>query len=244
MDQQRQMWTQWLESIPADQQAVLAEILAPRTKPTNGQSQTPIEVVEQKQVRVTRTPTADLYITDPPPYVDILKLHDVYKALGWKSNVIVKGPKGDGKTLSVITFAAVTQTPIVIQECSEDTKNYNLMGSQSLIGDETVFVLGSIPTAIDVANEVGRCILLFEELNALTPQVQKQLNAVTDFRKMVSMPHIGKTYTLRKDAHIWVVGTMNPSVYGGTYDLNEDLKSRFEERSTSPTPAPSTRSRC
>jgi len=43
------------------------------------------------------------------------------------------------------------------------------------------------------------------------------------------MPFLGKTYKFRDGAFLWVVGMMNPSVYGGTYDLNEDLKSRFEE---------------
>lgn len=105
----------------------------------------------------------------------------------------------------------------------------DLMGSQTLFGDETIFTLGAIPAAIETANEYGRCILLFEELSALTPQVQKMLNAVTDFRKQCSMPFLGKTYKLLPDRYLWVVGTLNPSVYGGTYDLNEDLKSRFEE---------------
>jgi MoxR-like ATPase len=63
----------------------------------------------------------------------------------------------------------------------------------------------------------------------LTPQVQKQLNAIADFRKSVSLPHIGKTYRLKPGAKLWLLGSMNPAVYGGTYDLNEDLKSRFEE---------------
>jgi MoxR-like ATPase len=229
MDQIRQQWTTWLETIPLEQRTVLADILKTSTSNGHAAAYDPNQTPPQHQVTVTRSPTQDLYVTEPPVYVDTLRLHDVYKRIAFDSNLLLKGPKGDGKTLSIISFAAETRVPIVIQECSEDTKSYNLMGSQSLIGTETIYVLGSIPTAIDVANEVGNCILLFEELNALTPQVQKQLNAVTDFRKMVSMPHIGKTYRLRKDAYIWVVGTMNPSVYGGTYDLNEDLKSRFEE---------------
>jgi MoxR-like ATPase len=235
MDQTKTQWVEWLKNIPEEQRAVLANILladltAP-TKGTNGKSQHKLEEIEkqEKQVRVTRTPTKDLRIENPPMYVDTLSLHEIYKRLAFEANLLIKGPKGDGKSLSVIHFANSIDCPLVVQECSEDTKKYELMGSQFLIGDETVYVLGSLPTAIDVANEVGQCILLFEELNALTPQVQKQLNAIGDFRKMVSLPHIGKTYRLREGAKLWLAATMNPSVYSGTYDLNEDLKSRFEE---------------
>ncbi len=221
-------WGTWLQGIPPEQQEVLRGLLNQRAPGhSNGHGKLPEGV--KADIKVTRLATEDAYITEPPPYVDIFKLHEFYQRVAFEQNLLLKGPKGDGKTLSVLAYAAMHKLPIVVQECSEDTKKHDLQGSQSLIGDETIYVLGAIPAAIDIANEVGWCILLFEELNALTPQVQKQLNAVTDFRKMSSLPHIGKTYTLRKDAYIWVVGTMNPSVYGGTYDLNEDLKSRFVE---------------
>ena len=233
MDQAIEQWKTWLASIPPDQQAALALALELELEPPPPSGAAiPRELLSgtySSDLRVTRTPTKDLYVTDCPKYVDSMGLHAIYRHLSNFSHLILKGPKGDGKTLSVLAYAAATQTPIVIQECSEDTKSYQLMGSNALLGDETVYVLGALPTAIDVANEVGRCILLFEELNALPPGVQKQLNAITDFRQMVSMPHIGKTYKVNPGNKIWVVGTMNPSVYGGTYDLNEDLKSRFEE---------------
>lgn len=209
-----QQWTQWLSQVPPEEQETLLRLL-------------------QKQgshpVKITRTPSEDLLVTSAPPYLDVFHLHDVFNKLAFTSNILLKGPKGDGKTLSVITFAAARTIPLIIQECSEDTKKMDLMGSQTLIGDETIFTLGCIPAAIDTANECGYAILLLEELSALTPTTQKQLNAVTDFRKQCSMPFLGKTYKLREGAKLWVVGTMNPSVYGGTYDLNEDLKSRFEE---------------
>ncbi len=223
-----QTWADWLEkNIPPDQQAALQ--LALELKNQTNKEMLSNVFDEKKHIRVTRAQTKAPYITEPLTYVDSLRLHEVYKHIAYISHLLLKGPKGGGKTLSIFSYAAATQTPIVVQECSEDTKSYQLMGSNSLMGDETVYVLGSLPTAIDVANEVGRCILLFEEINALPPGVQKQLNAITDFRQMVSMPHIGRTYKVKPGCQLWVVGTMNPSVYGGTYDLNEDLKSRFEE---------------
>lgn len=221
-----QHWQAWLTGIPADEQRNLFNVLKNKHEPKNGSYQ---GAQDSNDVLVTRTPAEDLLVMDPPPYVDIFRLHEHYEKTSFETNLLLKGPKGDGKSLSIYAYAAKKGVPLVVQECSEGTKETHLMGSQTLLGDRTVFVLGSIPTAIDVANESGACILLFEELNALTPQVQKMLNAIGDFRKACSMPAIKKTFSLEKGKKIWLVGTMNPSVYGGTYDLNEDLKSRFDE---------------
>lgn len=241
----KQQWEEWLKGIPGDQKFELFDVLKREViaeleydKQTAMSDEVASQIDKQIQaltgrqesnVKITRTPLKDLLVEDAPAYLDVFHLHDIYRSLAFRSNILLKGPKGDGKTLSVITYAHATKTPIIIQECSEDTKKMDLMGSQTLLGDETIFTLGCIPAAIDAANEYGRAILLLEELSALTPQVQKQLNAVTDFRRQCSMPFLGKTYKLEADKYLWVVGTMNPSVYGGTYDLNEDLKSRFEE---------------
>ena len=217
-------WTAWLNNIPLEEQQKLFGQL--KQKFSNGH----ITATEDtNDVLVTRTPADELLVVDPPTYVDIFKLHDLYEKTAFGSNLLLKGPKGDGKSLSVFSYAAKKGIPLVVQECSEGTKETHLMGSQTLLGDRTVFVLGSIPASIDIANECGECILLFEEVNALTPQVQKMLNAIGDFRKSCSMPAIKRTYRLQAGKKLWVVGTMNPSVYGGTYDLNEDLKSRFDE---------------
>lgn len=210
----QQQWKKWVDDVPEDEQKNLLEVLLERNS---------------RKVRIVKTPIQDLFVEDPPPYVDIFHLLPAYQGFNFETNLLVKGPKGDGKSLSVTTFAYDTKSPIIVQECSEDTKKMDLMGTQNLIGDETIFTLGCIPAAIETANEYGRCILCFEEVNALTNQVQKMLNAVTDFRKQASMPFLGKTYRLKKGAYLWVVGLMNPSAYSGTYDLNEDLKSRFEE---------------
>lgn len=215
-------WSQWLSNIPEDQQLALYEAL--NTKLDGATSPPP-----EKKVRIVKTPIEDLFVKNPPPYVDVFGLITAYEKFNFSTNLLVKGPKGDGKSLSVTTFAHKTQTPLIVQECSEDTKKMDLMGTQNLLGDETIFTLGCIPAAIETANEYGRCILCFEEVNALTNQVQKMLNAITDFRKQCSLPFLGKTYQLREGAFLWVVGLMNPSAYSGTYDLNEDLKSRFEE---------------
>lgn len=160
-------------------------------------------------------------------YVDVARLHDLYKLVAFRGNHILVGPKGIGKSLSVQAFAAQENVPIITFDCSEDVRRSNLLGTFILRGEETPYVLGPITTAFEIANEKGKCILVLEEINALTPQMQKILNSATDFRQRVEVPEAKKVFKLNKGKKLWIVGTMNFSVYGGVYALNEDLKSRF-----------------
>ncbi len=160
-------------------------------------------------------------------YEDVADLHSLYEKIAFRSNVILVGPKGIGKTLSVAAFAALKKVPIVTFDCSEDVRRGHLYGSFTLKGNESPFVLGPVPTSVEIANEVGKCILCLEEVNALNPQSQKLLNPITDFRRKVELPEARRVFRLKPSAKLWVVATMNTSVYGGVYALNEDLKSRF-----------------
>lgn len=159
-------------------------------------------------------------------YEDVFNLLPLYEKLAFKANIVLVGPKGVGKSLSAARFAANKKVPVITFDCSEDVRRSHLLGMFVLRGTETPFVLGPVTTAFQIANEVGKCILLLEEINALTPQMQKVLNAPLDFRRKIEVPEAKRVFRLEKGAKLWVVGTMNLAVYGGVYDLNEDLKSR------------------
>jgi len=160
-------------------------------------------------------------------YIDTNQLYPIFDKLAFRANVILVGPKGIAKTLSIASWAAQRSCPILTFDCSEDVRRSHLIGNYILRGDETPFVLGPLTTAIEIANERGECILCLEEINALTPQMQKVLNPLGDFRRRIEVPECSKVFRLREDARLWLCGTMNTSVYGGVYELNEDLKSRF-----------------
>ena len=174
---------------------------------------------------------AEDYIPKQVP--DYIQLHDelnIYeKFLENQIPILLRGPKGTGKTLSIAYFAAKKGIPIIQFDCSENTKRFDLIGRFILKGDEVKYLLGALPTAIEIANQAGRAILVLEELNALTPQMQKVLNQILDWRRHIYIPEIGKTYELKNGAKLLICATMNPSTYGGVFELNEDLKSRFTE---------------
>lgn len=160
-------------------------------------------------------------------YVDTKDTHSLYEKIAFSANLILVGPKGAGKSLSVAAFCARKKYPVVTFDCSEDVRRAQLIGMFILRGNETPFVLGPLTTAFEVANEMGHCVLILEEINALTPQCQKLLNGTGDFRRSIEVPEAKRVFRLREGAKLWVVGTMNNTVYGGVYQLNEDLKSRF-----------------
>ncbi len=177
-----------------------------------------------------RIPTEE-FMVDPAlakEYEDVNALWPLYDRMEADGNLILTGPKGCGKSLSITGYAAQHQIPLITFSCSEDVRTSDLVGIYTLRGDSTIFALGPVTTAIDVANETGHAILALEEINSLSPQSQKVLNPLTDFHRSVFVHIAGRSFKLKKGAKLWITATMNPSAYGGVYVLNEDLKSRFD----------------
>jgi len=153
------------------------------------------------------------------------ELDTLSKAIREGLPFLIEGEKGIGKTLAVNASCCKEDIPMVAYSCSSGTTMGDILGKEHLIGDDSVFELGLLPTAIEVANHFGKGILYLDELNALEPEIQKMLNQVIDARRYITVN--GHTYRLKKGTIFNIVGTMNPSTYGGTSPLNEDLRSRF-----------------
>lgn len=194
-------------------------------------------------VNIIRPSLEDRVPVVATPYVDVHGILDEVLKLILPSgsdvppsNVILNSLHGLGKTLIANTLAVEAgkrlkkPVPLVVVECSEDTREYHLRGSAMQLPDgSTGFVLGPMPLAIELANEAGFCILNVEEISKLPPGTQGQFNAMTDWRRSVDVPQLGKAYRLNPGCHVVVVATMNPAMYGGVYNLNVDLRSRFNE---------------
>jgi MoxR-like ATPase len=183
-------------------------------------------------MRIERLGAESFYPRGDCVYEDVVPLHPLFDKLAFKSHLVLVGPKGIAKTMSFAAWAAKQHTnsdpcPIITFDCSEDVRRHHLLGSFYLSGSDSPFVLGPLPTAIEIANEVGRCILQLEEINGLLPQMQKLLNPITDWRRKIELPEAKKVFRLNDNAQLWITGTMNVSTYSGVFSLNEDLKSRL-----------------
>jgi len=141
--------------------------------------------------------------------------------------LLLEGPKGQCKTLVFATWFAKQGIPFIQHDCSEQTKRYDLIGRFIPVDSQIVFQLGDLPRAIEMANKHGSAALCCEELTGLTPNMQKVLNQLFDYRRHVYVPELGRTFTLNPGAKLALLATCNPPTYGGTFELNEDLKSRL-----------------
>jgi len=181
--------------------------------------------------------------TDPATH--IRKVGDEYTEIGNEFNVfdshyaiskpiLLEGPKGCGKSLAINKWASLRGLPTITYDCSEGTKEGHLIGTliiREKNGTRTTpFHMGILPTIIGVANRHGGAVLVLEELNALTTQMQKLLNPILDWHKSVYVEKVGKHVKLDKGVKLLIAGTMNPSSYSGVNVINDDLLSRFTVR--------------
>ena len=179
-----------------------------------------------RSIEHRRIPTCEMVASIMPNYVDTGIL-SALRPLMFHTNLILKGAKGGGKTRALEQLAAVEGIPLIRQDCCEDTSIRDLVGTFGVEGDQVFWQMGCLPTAIEVANEGGLCILVLEEINTLPEAVQKILNGMTDYRRSVTSVKAGRVWRLKEGCEVWICGTMNPG-YAGTYKINEDLRSRFE----------------
>jgi nitric oxide reductase NorQ protein len=178
-------------------------------------------------IQIERLPASEYAPPESVVYEDVFALHKDFAALAFKRDIILVGPKGIGKSLSIVAYASQVKVPLVLFGCSQDVRRTHQFGHYILRGADTPFILGPLPLAFEIANEVGACILCYEEINALDPNGQKLLNMPTDIHRKVVVPEAKRTFQLKPGAKLWITGTMNLAVYGGVYSLNEDLTSRF-----------------
>lgn len=177
------------------------------------------------------------YISNEVPgYIEIdNELTHIRTTLDQGENLIQYGPQGIGKTLSFEHVARDEEIPYIPFDCSKDTKRSQLLVQTTFGVDDdgnkkVEFIPAAIPKAMIAANKHGRAMLILEEINSLSPNLQKIINRATDYSDKIEIPEAGGMVKIDSDAELMVGGTMNPSsVSGGVFDLNKDLRSRFNE---------------
>lgn len=141
-------------------------------------------------------------------------------------HLILKGPKGEGKTMGIQQYCALNDMPMYRLDCSVNTNETHLIGSYGAEEDGTFkLLLGALTTCIEVANDMGGCVLALEEVNSLPDEQQKLIHPLADFRQEMLVPALSDVLRLAEGSKVWIVGTMNPG-YGGTNPIGEALKSR------------------
>jgi len=146
-----------------------------------------------------------------------------------KSPLLLVGPTGTGKTLGTAAYCQENNIALLQADCSEGTKKADLIGRFVILEGTVWFQLGTLPAAIEIANQLKVAAIDFEEINGLLPHMQKIVNQFLDFRDHVYIPEIGRLFKVNEGCKLMVFATMNPSTYGGTHELNKDFKNRFTE---------------
>lgn len=153
--------------------------------------------------------STDQLVARSYPNFQVTKIISVLDKLAWRSPLILKGPKGAGKTVNLEQWASINKAPFLRKSCTADTSDRQLIGSHTLKSfDESFFTLGCLAGAIDVANEAGRCMLVLEEINALNEEAQKAVNSIADYRREIDIPHVGKVFRLREEVKAAQAGTL------------------------------------
>lgn len=181
-------------------------------------------------------PPVEAFIPKPdslPPFLNYKVggqyITDIYDwAMEEQQPILLEGLHGEGKTLSVFYYCAKKQIPLVVIQCGDIS--FKELISVPILKEKSVeIVYGLFTLAFLYAKQHGRACLLLEELNALPPTTQKELNASTDFKRMVIVPETREVIRLPQESKLLIVGTQNPRTRGylGVYTLNMDLRSRF-----------------
>ena len=144
-----------------------------------------------------------------------------------KSPLLLIGPTGTGKTLSQAAYCQQRNIANLQADCSEGTKKADLIGRFVILEGTVWFQLGTLPAAIEIANQLKTAAIDFEEVNGLLPHMQKIVNQFLDYRDHVYIPEIGRLFKVNEGCKLMVFATMNPSTYGGTHELNKDFEDRF-----------------
>jgi MoxR-like ATPase len=134
-------------------------------------------------------------------------------------HTMLEGPKGCGKTILVAQFCFHTQLPMWRFNCSEGITEDDLVGFNTAVNGNTVWMDGIIPRW---ARNGG--ILFADEFNGASPSVMLWMHMAMDSATIV-LP-TGEKIDLHPSCR--VVAAINPPEdYAGLEELNEATRDRY-----------------
>lgn len=135
-------------------------------------------------------------------------------------------PPGLGKTVMGSYLALSYNCPYQVINCVNSMIDLDLLGSQVLLGDKTMWQDGPIPSIIRAANHTGMGILIINELNALSVNAQMALNPLLDKQEGVVLTQNNNEFVkILPTSHLLIIAGMNPDVLG-INDLQASVRDR------------------
>lgn len=152
---------------------------------------------------------------------------DIYdQAMRDKSNVLIKGHAGSGKTMSVMAYAAARGLRFYSVSAHAGIEVSQVFGKWNPTGNaETPFAWQDGGLTDCVRN--GNAVLLFNEVNFLPERFTTVIFSLLDARREITlMDKDGEV--VRAADNLLIVGDMNPN-YRGTRQMNQAWNDRFSQ---------------
>nr|MDO8111764.1 MoxR family ATPase [Candidatus Sigynarchaeota archaeon] len=142
------------------------------------------------------------------------------------TTVFFMSPPGLGKTVLGAYLAREYLCPYQVINCVSSMTDLDLLGSHVLVGQETIWQDGPLPSIIKATNEHGIGILIINELNALTTNAQLGFNPLFDKQQSVILTqNNNERIQVRKGAHLLILASMNPDILG-VNELQDAVRDR------------------
>jgi MoxR-like ATPase len=155
---------------------------------------------------------------------------DVIDSIHAKENVLLTGGTGVGKTTHILQLAGRIRQPVLRINFNGETRMSDLIGKVSVIGGETVWVDGVLPSAM----RKGYWLLL-DELDFADPAVLSLLHPVLeDDAQLVLKENGGEIIRPHENFRVFAtansIGAMQDraGAYGGTNTMNEAFLDRWQ----------------
>jgi len=148
-----------------------------------------------------------------------------YQACNTPKHTILKGSAGSGKTELAIKYAHENKIPCFKFSCSSDVRMSDLIGSKTFDESGQIkFEAGMLTKAVLAGNELGKSMIILDEINTLGEKIQKNVNGIADGTGFIDLPSM--KLKINQGVQFLIIGTMNQS-YAGTNPLNPEFKDRF-----------------
>lgn len=154
---------------------------------------------------------------------------DIIDCIHAKENILLTGGTGVGKTTHIMQLAARINQPVLRINFNGETRMSDLIGKMSVVGGETHWVDGVLPTAM----RHGYWIL-FDEIDFAEPAVLSLLHPVLENPSMLTLKEnngevIKPHSNFRAFATANSIGAMSSrsGAYGGTNTMNEAFLDRW-----------------